>query len=147
MSTLAANEMRSSGPWRVAALHARNVFYDGKSLDIGTVAGEKVAQRAHCVSAEEGGGAARGVRQTQSIEKGPGGGARFEAFAGLARILGNVLVGATNNGRRGAVREELGTELEANDERDRERPTAEDDLRKDEWVALHDVAGALEPSH
>jgi hypothetical protein len=122
------------------------VFDDGKSLDIGRVVGGKVTQRAHRVSAGEGPAAAGGVRRSKWVEKGPRGCARLEAFASLERIFGTILVGAANNGRRGAVREELRTDLEANDERDRERPTPEDNLRKDEWVALHDVARALEPS-
>jgi hypothetical protein len=102
------------------------VFHDRKSFDTRTAVKGRSGERASFVGA----GAASGVHRSQSVEKGRAHHAGFEACASVERILENVLISVANNRRRRAVREKLGAELEADDERDRERPTSEDDLRK-----------------
>jgi hypothetical protein len=133
--------MRCSGPWRVAAFHARNVLHDGKSFVVRTTVRNQNAEREGFEGAGESAGPARRSYRRKSVEKGRPGQAGLATFADLEGVLANLLVGAARDRCRQTAREKLRAELETDHERDRNRQNPRNYLRKDDGVALRHVVG------
>jgi hypothetical protein len=99
------------------------------------------------VDAGDHAGATGRARGKKSIEEMGRGYARLDALS-PDRILEHFLIGATDDRNRPTVRAELGTYLQTDDERDRNRQNPEGDVRKEKRAALHDVVrGAVRAKH
>jgi hypothetical protein len=115
------------------------VFLDGKAFALRAAFECRARQSEPFVRAGYDVAVTRPTRCKKSLEKMRRGSSALDARANREGILERVLRGITDHRRGNGARRKLRADLQADHERDRNRQNPEDDVRKGNGAALHDV--------
>jgi hypothetical protein len=106
------------------------VFYDRKSFAQRTARGCLNAESQSVADVGDGDGATGRTHGKKSVDKMRWRYARLDALTDPGGIVEHLLIGATDTRYRPAARTKLGTYLQTDDERDRNRQNPEGNVRK-----------------
>jgi hypothetical protein len=106
------------------------VFHDGKSFALRTARGRLDAESESVADVGDSNGATGRARGKKAVDKMRWRYARLDPRTNPGGVVEHLLIGATDDRYRRAARPELGTYLQTDDERDRNRQNPEGNVRK-----------------